>query len=86
MLLLRFMVGNTGQKLRVRLSNMVYRGMLEATNTPNGKEYTGEYMRGVAKGILTTVRAIESHLPEKDFSESDGVNTDISQLPERVVR
>ena len=50
MILLRFMVGNTGQKLRVRLGNMVYRGMLEATNTPNGKEYTGDFQEDKRHG------------------------------------
>ena len=53
-----FFGGETGQRLRVRLRNMVFRTAVQACSDVKN----GEYERGKARGVLLTVQAIEQHL------------------------
>ncbi len=72
----------TGQKLRARLGNMVFKSAVHACKVTEN----GDYERGKARGILLVIQAIDQHMdiafqPQvKDFSESHAVNSDISEL------
>lgn len=85
--MVQFFTSHSGQKLRARLANMVFKGALKAC----GAETNGDYQRGIARGILLTVQAIDQHMDaarqpqQQDFSESHTVNSDTSELAERLV-
>jgi hypothetical protein len=53
-----FFANETGQRLRLRLRNMVFRTAVQAC----GNVTNGEYERGKAHGVLLSVQAIEQHL------------------------
>lgn len=53
-----FFSNDTGQRLRARLRNMVFRSAIQACQEPTN----GDYERGKARGVLLAVQAIEQHL------------------------
>jgi len=84
----KFFSSYSGKKLYARLSNMVYKSAIRAC----GPQDDGDYQRGIAHGILITVQTLDQHinsgikLEPKDFSESDGENTDTSGVEQLAMR
>ena len=54
-----FLIGQAGKKFRARLSNIVFKSAVQACTS----EESGDYRRGVARGVMITVQFIEQHLP-----------------------
>ena len=54
-----FFLGVSGQKLRKRLSNFVFKSAIEACQV----DKNGDYHRGIARGILLTVSSIDNQFP-----------------------
>jgi hypothetical protein len=53
-----FFSNETGQRLKIRLRNIVFRTAIQACSVADH----GDYERGKARGVLLTVQAIEQHL------------------------
>lgn len=83
-----FMMTSTGKKLRARLNNMVFKGATRACQV----ESNGDYARGIARGVLLTVQALDQHMdaarqPEpEDFAAASGANDAISELEQLALR
>jgi hypothetical protein len=72
MAMVKFMTTTTGQKLRARLNNMVFKSAIRSCSVPAN----GDYERGIARGVLLTIKALDEHMESarqpnaKDFVES----------------
>jgi hypothetical protein len=57
-----FFAQETGQRLKIRLRNIVFRTAIQACSVAEN----GDYERGKARGVLLIVQAIENHLTSAD--------------------
>lgn len=86
--LVAFMVTPTGQKLRARLNNGVFKSALRACQV----EGNGDYIRGIARGVLLAVQSIDQHMeaarvPQPtDFAEATGEQDATSELEQLALR
>jgi hypothetical protein len=62
-----FFMGETGRKLKAQLNNFTYRNAVKACKERNN----GDYYRGVARGVMVTVEAIENNFPPPSVAQTE---------------